>query len=56
MSRQKKIKKNKKSYQKEVTTFDPKIHVKTGSGYHMKRNAPAGDLSGAQLKNVFYKD
>lgn len=46
----KKYKKTKK--QKEQTTFDPKIHVKTGSGYHMKSNAPEGNMSGSQLKHI----
>ena len=48
-----KHKKNKKQYRKEYTTFDPKIHIKRGSGYHMKPNAPEQDLSGKQLINVF---
>lgn len=39
----------------KATTFDPKIHEKTGTGYHMKKGAPEGDLSGAQLKHIFYK-
>jgi hypothetical protein len=55
MSRQEKKRKNKKQYHKEVTTYDPKIHIRTGSGYHMKKNAPVGDLSGAQLMHIFYK-
>lgn len=42
---------NKKVY-KEQTTFDPKIHIKTGSGYHMKPNAPSEDMSGSQLKHI----
>lgn len=37
------------------TTYDPKIHQKTGTGYHMKKGAPEGDMSGAQLKHIFYK-
>jgi hypothetical protein len=53
--RKRKNKKDYRDYRKEVTTYDPKIHVKTGSGYHMKRNAPIGDLSGAQLSHIFYK-
>ena len=47
-----KHKKHKKQYQKEYTTFDPKIHIKIGSGYHMKPNAHDQDLSGRQLANI----
>lgn len=54
MSQQRK-RKSKKPFHKEQTTFDPKIHIKTGSGYHMKKEAPQGDMSGAQLKHIFYK-
>lgn len=53
------MKKKKRKYLKQSaktpTTFDPKIHNKTGSGYHMKRGAPEGDLSGAQLKDILNK-
>jgi hypothetical protein len=48
-------KRNKKTHNKnykEQTTFDPKIHIRTGSGYHMKHNAPAGNMSGSQLKHI----
>jgi hypothetical protein len=54
MSQQRK-KKTKRNYPKEITTYDPKIHIRTGSGYHMKKEAPQGDMSGAQLKHIFYK-
>jgi hypothetical protein len=45
-------KKQNKRYPREQTTFDPKIHIKTGTGYHMKPNAPVGNLSGSQLKHI----
>ena len=51
----KKKRKHTKRARKTPTTFDPKIHKKTGSGYHMKKGAPEGDLSGAQLKHIFNK-
>jgi len=51
---QPKKRKNKKNYhhREEYSTYDPKIHIRTGSGYHMKRNAPKPDLSGKQLANI----
>lgn len=51
----KKKRKHLKQSAKTPTTFDPKIHNKTGSGYHMKKSAPEGDLSGAQLKDILNK-
>lgn len=48
----KRHKKTNKKFYKEQTTFDPKIHIKTGTGYHMKPNAPLGDMSGSQLKHI----
>ena len=53
--RKRKNKQHNRDYRKEVTTYDPKIHVKTGTGYHMKRNAPVGDMSGAQLSAIWNK-
>jgi len=47
--------KNKSKRKQKPTTFDPKLHDKTGTGYHMKKGAPEGDLSGAQLKHILYK-
>lgn len=52
MSQQKRKRNPKKKYYHEQTTFDPKIHIKTGSGYHMKPNAPKVDLSGKQLSHI----
>jgi hypothetical protein len=48
----KKQQKSKRKHTPEVSTYDPKIHVRTGSGYHMKKSAPKGDFSGAQLKDI----
>ena len=47
--------KTKRKSTPKATTFDPKLHEKTGTGYHMKKGAPEGDLSGAQLKHILYK-
>ena len=51
----KKQHKKRRARENTSTTYDPKIHKKTGSGYHMKPSAPEGDLSGAQLKHILNK-
>jgi len=39
---------------KETTTYDPLIHTRRGSGYHMKKNAPEEDSSGASIRHILY--
>ena len=45
--------KNKHKY-KETTTFDPRIHDKRGSGYHMKKGAPREDSSGESIRHILF--
>jgi hypothetical protein len=54
MSKKKRSKNSnyKKKHKEPYSTYDPKIHVRTGSGYHMKKSAPAGDMSGKQLAHI----
>ena len=39
---------------RETTTFDPRIHDKRGSGYHMKKDAPEEDCSGASIRHILF--
>ena len=50
----KKKKHKKHKHVKEITTFDPSIHDKRGSGYHMKKDAPLEDSSGASIRHILF--
>ena len=39
---------------RETTTFDPRIHDKRGSGYHMKKGAPREDSSGESIRHILF--
>jgi len=38
----------------EQTTYDPLIHDKRGSGYHMKKDAPKEDCSGESIRHILF--
>ena len=46
--------KKKPKQKKETTTYDPSIHTRRGSGYHMKKDAPEEDSSGASIRHILY--
>lgn len=50
----KKKKHNKPKPYKEYTTYDSSIHDKRGSGYHMKKDAPQEDSSGASIRHILF--
>ena len=50
----KKKKHKKHKHVKEITTYDPSIHDKRGSGYHMKKDAPLEDCSGASIRHILF--
>jgi len=39
---------------RETTTYDPSIHDKRGSGYHMKKDAPLEDCSGESIRHILF--
>jgi len=43
-----------KPKRRETTTYDPRIHDKRGSGYHMKKDAPLEDSSGESIRHILY--
>ena len=49
-----KRKRKHKPKHRETTTFDPRIHDKRGSGYHMKKDAPDEDSSGASIRHILF--
>jgi hypothetical protein len=59
MNKQKRKHKPKKHIKKhiereETTTYDPSIHDKRGSGYHMKKDAPEEDCSGESIRHILF--
>ena len=54
MTRKRKHKPKKHVEPKETTTYDPSIHDKRGSGYHMKKDAPEEDCSGESIRHILF--
>ena len=54
MTRKRKHKPKHKDKHVETTTYDPSIHDKRGSGYHMKKDAPKEDCSGETIRHILF--
>ena len=54
MTKTKRKHKHKSKHKEETTTYDPSIHDKRGSGYHMKKDAPLEDCSGESIRHILF--